>query len=472
MKLHPYQETARAHLQGNRRAGLFMEMGLGKTGTVLMSLEDHHLPAGVIAPKRVAEMVWPEERQLWRPDLSISVAAEPQSTQCTGTTQAGKRCTSMVLTSDRCWRHGGPAAMSSQEYRQQAIQAGADITVIGRDNLAELPLKGFRTVILDELSSFKSPSSARFKAAKQRTKTPEWVWGLTGTPAPNGYIDLWSQMFLLDKGVRLGTAVTRYRDRYFVEERVGQNKYALVYKLRPGARDRIDSLMSDICLSFLAEDYLDLEEPILNRVAIPNTVAGLYGRMKSDLVLDLRLVGADALHTASNAGVLSNRLSQITAGFLYSDNLGGQATRLHAEKTNAVREIVDGTGTPVMVFYRFIEELEALQRAIPEAWTVDQAGPQLQTKWNAGEIPVLLAHPDSIGHGLNLQKGPGHTMVFTTPPWSLEAWLQSIGRLARQGQRRRVTVHILEMFGTIDTIILEALQAKEDVQDALLRYLA
>lgn len=472
MKLHPYQEVARDHLRNNRQAGLFMEMGLGKTGTTLMALEDHHLPVGVIAPKRVAEMVWPEEQKLWRPDLSISVAAEPQSTQCVGTTQSKKRCTSMVLTSDRCWRHGGPAAMSAEDYRRHAIEAGADITVIGRDNLAELPLKGFRTLVLDELSSFKSPTSARFKLARERVKTPEWVWGLTGTPAPNGYIDLWSEIFLLDKGVRLGTAVTRYRDRYFIEKRVGTSRYAVTYVLRPGARERIDSLLSDLCLSFLAEDYLDLEEPIFNRVSIPNKVAGLYSRMKNDLVLDLRLIGADALHTAANGGVLSNRLSQLTAGFLYSDNLGGKVTRLHAEKVNAVREIVDGTGTPVMVFYRFIEELEALLRAIPEAWTVEQAGPQLQAKWNAGDIPVLLAHPDSIGHGLNLQKGPGHTMVFTTPPWSLEAWLQSIGRLARQGQKHRVTVHILEMFGTIDTIILEALQGKEDVQEALLRYLA
>jgi SNF2 family DNA or RNA helicase len=436
VKLHGYQRDAVEHLTLNPRAGLFMEMGLGKTATVLSALRPTHFPALIVAPKRVAEMVWPEERGIWRPDLDMVLAV------------------------------GDPAA------RLQALDARADVTVIGRDNLANAPQGRFRTVVLDELSSFKSHTSERFKVARRLTKTADYVWGLTGTPAPNGYMDLWSEMFLLDRGARLGTKVTDYRSRYFVETRVGESRYAVTYDLRPGARERIDSLLSDVCLSFLAEDYLDLEEPVYNTVTVPNPVAGIYNRMKVDLVADLRLIGADALHTAANAAVLSNRLSQITAGFLYSDNLGGAATRLHAEKVKAVQEIVDGTGSPVLVFYRFLEELKALQKALPQALTIEDAGAHLQTSWNAGRIPVLLAHPASIGHGLNLQKGPGHTMVFTTPPWSLEEYQQSIGRLARQGQAHRVTVHHITLPGTIDDVILDALLAKESVQDALLRYLA
>lgn len=468
--LHDYQERARDHLQQNPRAGLFMECGLGKTGTTLCALEDRHLPALVIAPKRVAEMVWSEERPLWRPDLSMAVAVEPPSVQCVGFTKSGRRCESTVVGADRCHRHGGPGSISAEEARLAALKSGADIVVISRDNIGDVPLKhGFQTVVLDELSSFKSHSSARFKVASKLTKSPEHVWGLTGTPAPNGYLDLWPEVFLLDRGQRLGNRITAYRERYFRVSNY-QNGFPVSWTLRPGARERIDALLKDLCLSFLAEDYLNVPEPIFNRVLIPNPVAGIYREMKSNLAADLRLLGLDALHTAANAGVLSNRLSQITAGFLYSDNLGGAATRLHHEKTKAVREIVDGTGSPVMVFYRFTEELEALQKAIPEASTIDV--PNLQRSWNAGDIPVLLAHPASIGHGLNLQKGPGHTMVFTTEPWSLEEWLQCIGRLARQGQRNRITVHSLVIPGTVDEVVSSALLTKESVQDALMRYLA
>lgn len=434
MKLHAYQELAVDHLHQHPHAGLFMEMGLGKTATVLSALEPEHLPALVIAPKRVAEMVWPEERQLWRPDLGMALAV------------------------------GSPPA------RRKALESMCDVVVIGRDNIADVPEGRFRTIVLDELSSFKSHASNRFKIARRLTKAPGYVWGLTGTPSPNGYLDLWSELFLLDRGARLGTGVTHYRSRYFVEDQYVKG-HAVSWKLRPGARERIDALISDICLSFLAEDYLDLEEPIYNRVAVPNRVAGIYREMRDNLVADLRLIGADALHTAANGAVLSNRLSQITSGFLYSDNLGGAPTRLHHEKSKAVREIVDGTGSPVLVFYRFLEELDELRRAIPEAATIDEI-PDLQRSWNAGDVPVLLAHPASIGHGLNLQKGPGHTMVFVSPPWSLEEYQQSVGRLARQGQAHRVTVHHLVIPDTIDDVILDALLEKRSVQDALLRYLA
>jgi SNF2 family DNA or RNA helicase len=435
MNLHPYQERAVEHLHRNPRAGLFMEMGLGKTATVLRALMPEHFPALVVAPKRVAEMVWPEEREKWAPWLTMSLAV------------------------------GGP------RDRREGLMTDANVTVISRDNIADAQLDHYRTVVLDELSSFKSHSSARFKAARKLTKTAEFVWGLTGTPSPNGYLDLWSELYLLDKGERLGTRVTDYRSRYFREAGRLPSGVVIAWELRPGARQRIDQLLGDVCLSVLAADYLTVPEPIVNRVAVPNPVPGIYRELRTTMVADLRLLGPGAIHTAATAAVLGNRLSQLAAGFLYPDSGVGAATRIHHEKTAAVREIVDGTGSPVLVFYRYREELDDLRRALPEARTIDQVD-DLQRSWNAGDIPVLLAHPAAIGHGLNLQRGPGHTMVFSSLPWSLEEYQQSVGRLARQGQASRVTVHHLVMPGTIDEAIYDALTAKESVQSALMRYLS
>lgn len=437
--LHDYQRQAVDFLHGRKRAGLLLDMGLGKTAISLSALTPDHLPVLVTAPKRVAEHVWKEEVRLWRPDLTIRVAA------------------------------GSPA------QRQAALTGDADIIVIGRDNLADaVPhAKRFRTFIMDELSSFKNRGSARWKSAKKITKDMEHVFGLTGTPSPNGMLDLWPQVYLLDNGESLGTTIGGYRERYFTPGRRLPNGIVSSWDIRPGAAGRIHRLLETTCLSMSTEGRVDLPPTTFNNVEVHlgSLAKRIYKDMKNDLVADLDMLGGE-IHSATNAAVLSSKLSQITAGFMYVDDAdlrGRESQEIHSEKVKAVMEIVEGTGSPVLVFYRFQKELEMLQRAMPvQGHTMDEDN--IVERWNKGEIPVLFAHPASAGHGLNLQRG-GHTAIWTTLPWSLEEYQQANKRLARQGQQHPVVIHHLLVPRTVDGAILARLQEKKDVQDALLDHL-
>lgn len=430
MKLHDYQRTAVSHLLRNPRAGLFLEMGLGKSAVVLSALRDDHLPVLVVAPKRVAENVWQAERDLWRPDLSIAVAA------------------------------GTP------KQRGEALSASPDITVIGRDNIADVPLKHkYKTVVLDEISSFKNRKSARSLLARRLTKTATYIWGLTGTPTPNGYLDLWHPLFLLDRGERLENGIGKYKSRYFKPDKMVWNaglrrKVISSWKLKAGAEEKIQSLISDICLSMTADDYLDLPDVVFNDVVVPlpAKVTKVYDEIAETLVAELEA----GVVTAANAAVLSSKLSQIAAGFIY-DTDTGETHQLHSEKTAAVQEIVDGTGSPVLVFYRFKAELD---RLLSIEGSVDAKSPGALDAWNRGTVPVLLAHPASMAHGLNLQHG-GHTIVWTSLTWEPEAYQQANARLQRQGQAHPVIIHRL-VSCSVDTAIIDRLAGKKSVQDALL----
>lgn len=432
MKLHSYQELARDFLRGNPRAGLFLDLGLGKTAVTLSALEPRHLPALVVAPKRVAEHVWPVERELWRPDLSMSLAA------------------------------GDPA------QRQAALKERADVTVISRDNLKDAA-PGYRTIVLDELSSFKARSSERWKNARRLTNKADHVWGLTGTPTPNGYLDLWSQMFLLDRGERLGTGVTGYRNRYFIAYGQLPNGVLIDWQPREGAEERIRRLIEDICLYMSSADELDLPPVTRNVINVPLPAAArkAYEEFKKDLVLDLELLGEE-IYSASNAAVLSNKLSQITAGFVFSDRQDGSYTALHTAKLEALQEVVDGTGDNLLVFYNYIPEAQIIRKAFPQARMLDEPG--VIQAWSKGQVPMMLAHPASAGHGLNLQHG-GHTAVWTSLTWDLELFLQANGRLARQGQKNPVIIHTLECENTVDKLIAERLASKAFTQDQLLDHL-
>lgn len=444
MKLHAYQEVAVAFLRERGRAGLFLDMGLGKTAVCLRALEPRHLPVLVVAPKRVAEEVWHVEVDKWRPDLKVAVAA------------------------------GSPA------QRATMLRSDADIIVISRDNIADaVPVaKRFRTFILDELSSFKTKKSNRWKAANkvQNGMGPEpYVWGLTGTPSPNGLLDLWGQMALLDRGQRLGTTLTGYRARYFYAGRRLPTGVVTEWKLRPEAEAAIHAKLEDICLSMTTEGRLpDLPPTTYNRVKVPlpPRVKQLYKELKANYLVDLTDLGLlDVVHTASSAGVLSSKLSQMTAGFLYPDDRPEGDTSyspVHQEKVRALIEIIEGTGSPVLVFYRFAAELDMLKAAIPSAHVMSEPG--ILQRWNEGEVPVLLAHPASAGHGLNLQFG-GHTIVWTSLPRSLEEWEQSNKRLSRQGQKHPVVIHTLEAPRTIDPLIWDSLMDKKELQDALMEHL-
>lgn len=437
MPLHDYQILAGRFLQERKRAALFMDMGLGKTASVLCALSQEHLPVLVVAPKRVAENVWDEQGEMWRGDLRVAVAA------------------------------GTPA------NRRKMLQSGADVVAISRDNFADVlalwPRGGhpFRTVVLDELSGFKS-RGARWKTAKKIINggDVENVWGLTGTPAPNGLLDLWAQVYLLDGGARLGKTLTAYRDRYFTAGRRLPTGVVVQWNPRPEAPVAIQRKLEDIALAMETDGRVQLPSVTFNRVEVPMdpTTRRTYQTMKRDAVVDLELLGT---FTGATAAAVSIKLAQISAGFLYDEDR--VPTYLHQNKIRAVREIIDGTGAPVLVFYRFAEgERDVLLREIPEARTIDEPG--IIKEWNAGRVPVLVCHPQSIGHGLNLQHG-GYTAIWTTLPWSLEEWDQSNKRLARQGQQHPVIIHMLMSPGTVDYAVAEALQNKTSVQRALLDHL-
>lgn len=414
---------------------------IGKTAISLSALEDRHLPALVIAPKLVAETVWTEEARIWRPDLKVEVAA------------------------------GNP------QKRAAVINGDADVVALGRDNILDaleaVKNGSFNTIILDELSGFKNGKTKRFKAMKQMRKYVKHVWGLTGTPSPNGYMDLWSQVYLLDGGDRLYNSVTAYRNRFFSPGRQMNNGIITEWIIRPGSQGAINSLIEDLCLSMGTDGRVDLPPVTHNiiKLDMPSKAKKIYKDMQTTLVADLDLLGGE-IHTAQNAAVLSGKLTQITSGFLYHDDAdirNGSYQEIHTAKLEVIERIVEETGSPVLIFYRFKAELERLQKLFGKrAHTVKEPG--IVQKWNSGKIPVLLAHPQSAGHGLNLQHG-GHTIIWATDTWSLEEYQQANKRVARNGQKHPVVIHHIVMRGTVDTAVTRRIQEKVTVQQALLDYL-
>lgn len=446
--LKPYQKVAVAFLKGRPTSALFLDMGLGKTACVLNALEPRHLPALVVAPKRVCEHVWPAEINKWRHDLSLSMAV------------------------------GGPSE------RKAALRTPADITVISRDNIGDLnDLKGrgawpWRTIVIDELSGFKSQGTRWKIMARHRWGRPrlEYVWGLTGTPAPNGYLGLWSQIALLDKGKRLGEVFTAFRNRYFYITGVTRDGVITGYDPFPETIPWVKNQLQDICLSMSAAEYLDLPDITINEVAVdlPPAAMKAYRKMERELAVNLiEFFGEGATHSAKNAAALTQKLTQITAGFMYPNDRDifpdEPASILHTKKADALQEIIDGVGEPLLVGYAYREELAALQARFPWASHIDDPG--AIERWNEGTVRMMLAHPASAGHGLNLQYG-GHHLVWTSLTWDLELWLQFIGRLHRTGQENAVIVHVLLATGTIDYLQLQRARDKDDRQIDLLDFFA
>lgn len=328
-------------------------------------------------------------------------------------------------------------------------------------------------LLVHNCSGYKNRQTKRWKTARKITADAKYVWGLTGTPAPNGLLDLWAQVFLLDKGARLGAGITKFRERYFTPGRQLSNGVITEWLLKPGADRRIHGLLEDIALSLNAEDLALSLPPVGHNdvtVPLPPKVKHLYRGMKDTLVGESELLG-NVTVTAVNAAVLSSKLQQISAGVLFPDDAavtGEPAQRLHWEKVNAVKEIIEGTGSPVLVLYQFREERQMLLEELPGA--VDDSIPDLQKRWNDGQIPVLVAHPGSVGHGLNLQYG-GHTIVWASHTWSSEEYQQVNKRMARPGQKHPVTIHHLFSPGTIDRPVLRAVEGKITVEQALLEHL-
>lgn len=386
----------------------------------------------VIAPKRVAEDTWTREHAKWD--------------------HLGHLRISRVL---------GTAAQ-----RSKALKADCDIYVIGRDNVVWLVDKlgadwPFDMVVIDELSSFKNPQAKRFRALRKVMPRVRRVVGLTGTPSPNGLMDLWAQIYLLDRGERLERTLGAYREKYF---RAGARSGYVVYKWLPlkGAEEKIRDRISDICVSMSAADYLTLPERIDNVIPVGLTDKELaaYRKMEAEQLLELE---GDDMVVALNAAAVMTKLLQIANGSVYTAS--GAVERIHDAKLEALEEIVDTTDSPVLVFYSFRHDQSAILGRIKGARIL--SGPQDIADWNDGKIRVLLAHPASVGYGLNLQDG-GHTIVWYGLTWSLELYQQANARLYRQGQQKPVIIHHLIAGGTVDEQVMRALQAKDTSQAALL----
>lgn len=432
-KPHPYQAYATRRIVESEKVALFLDMGLGKTVatlTAIQELKEKGLNrALVIAPLRVAKYTWPEELAKWNHlDMTMSVA------------------------------------VGSLKDRVAALKRKADIYVINRENVPWLVdvLKGrwpFDLTVIDESSSFKNPQAKRFKALRSVHGAMERLVLLTGTPAPNGYMDLWPQIYLLDSGQRLGRTLTAYREHFFVP---GRRNGHIVYDwvLKDGADEGIETAISDICVSMTAEDWLDLPERVDNmvRVDLPTEARLTYDRLKKDMLdrLDGEVV------TAANAAVLSNKLLQVASGAVYSED--GNVVEVHEAKLDALAELAE-SGQPMLVFYAYRHDLDRLRKRFPKAKTIDEPG--ALERWNKGQLDMLLLHPASAGHGLNLQSG-GHIVVWFSLTWSLELYQQANARLHRQGQQHGVIVHHLIARGTMDERVLKALEQKEMGQDALI----
>lgn len=358
--------------------------------------------------------------------------------------------------------------LGSQARRICALETDADIYCINRENIPWL-VKYYGTdwpfdgVVLDELSSFKSPSSKRFKAMRKVRPLIKHIVGLTGTPSPNGLIDLWAQIYLLDQGKRLGRTLTEYRNRYFNPGR--RNGY-VVYDWVPkvGAEDEIYRRISDICISMKACDYLKLPErvDVVRTVKLDNEAQTVYTEMEKEAVLEL---GPNEMVDAGTAAVVSGKLLQIANGAVYDEN--GKTHIIHESKLDTLEDVIEAVnGRPVLVFYAYQHDLERIMQRFPQARKLE--GSAEIDAWNRGEIPILLAHPAGAGHGLNLQAGGNHIVWFGLT-WSLELYQQANARIYRQGVKgERVTITHLVAEGTIDEDVMRVLDGKATRQDALL----
>ncbi|EGG92989.1 hypothetical protein IMCC1989_1942 [gamma proteobacterium IMCC1989] len=436
--LHGYQVNAVSFIKNTPSCALWVDMGLGKTVSTLTAVADllDSFEVGrvlVIAPLRVALHTWPNEIVNW---------------------EHTKHLTYDVI-------HGNP------KQRKAILNSQSDIHIINRELVTWLVKtlgKGwpYDMVVIDESSSFKSSKSQRFKALKKILPNVERMVELTGTPTSNGLLDIWSQVFLLDKGQRLGRTFTGFRDRYFMGDYRGYN-----FEPRPDTEEIIYSKLQDVCLTLSAEDYLTLPERIDNVIPLemPTKARNQYEELEREFLLEMEQETIEVL----NAAALSNKLLQFSNGAIYTNDQGHWEA-VHDLKLSALEEIIqEAAGQPVLVAYNYKSDLARIKEHFPQAECITDSEDSID-RWNAGKISLLLAHPASAGHGLNLQHG-GNTIVWFGLNWSLELYQQFNARLHRQGQTKPVIIHHLVVNGSIDETVIEALKSKKTTQKALLNAL-
>lgn len=441
-KPHAYQARATRFVLDHPFCALFMDMGLGKTVSTLTAVDSmlfDRCEAGkvlVIAPKSVAQNTWTSECTKWDHlrHMEISVV------------------------------------MGTSAKRRKALGKDADVYVINRDNVSwlvkEMTSTGgwpFDCVVLDESSSFKNFQSHRWKSLWSVRPYMSHLILLTGTPAPNGLMDLWAQVKLLDRGERLGRFIGQYRDAFF---NPGARSGAVVYdwKAKPGAKERISEKISDICLSMKAEDYLEMPAVIDGGMTLQLEEINSYRKFEKDCVMDLA-DGAEIL--AVTAVSLTNKLLQFSSGAVYDDEHSWH--EVSTTKLDALSDLLEQTDEPVLLFYNYQHEKERILQQHPEAVPF-KGEPEILEQWNAGRIRLLLCHPASVAYGLNMQKG-GHIIVWYSPTWNLELYEQANARLYRQGQEKPVIIYHLICTGTMDEAVMAALKGKGNTQAALMRYL-
>lgn len=448
---HEYQRYAVEQILRRPRCALFLDMGLGKTVCALTAVRElmyNRFEVSrvlVIAPLRVASVTWPAEIAKWDHLKDL-------------------RCVKIL---------------GSAQRRKLALRTVGDVYVINRENtqwlvnycadyLGRWP---FDMLIVDESSSFKNPKSKRFRALRKVAPIAKRIVHLTGTPTPNGLLDLWAQIFLLDQGERLGRTVTSYRDRFFDAGRRSWANPQVVYeyKPKPFAEREIYRLISDVAISMRAEDYIKMPDRVDNiiKIEMPAKLKKLYDEMAKKAVLEFEELEAKKQVTAGSRAVLINKLLQIANGAVYTET-GGDVAWVHDLKLELLEEIIEvNEDKPILVFYcyrhdraRILERFKNLQPA--EINTAEDV-----ERWNRGEVRLMIAHPASAGHGLNLQAG-GNIIVWFGLTWNLEHYLQANARLYRQGQRETVIVHHLILEGTVDEDVMASLKHKRVDQDALI----
>lgn len=435
--LHDYQVRGVEFIHKNPACAMWLDLGLGKTTTTLTALSD--LLDGlaieralIVAPLRVAKSVWKQEAAKWEHLKHLRI--------------------SLVVGTER--------------QRIAALHETADIYVTNRENvkwLVEFYKRKwpFDAVAIDEASSFKSSKSQRFKALRKVRDKIDRLIELTATPSSNGLLDLWAQIALLDNGQRLGRTMTSYKNRFFESDYMGYK-----WEPRKGSEQIIHGLISDIVMTMRAEDYLQLPDRIDSsiEVSLKPALKKTYDELERDFLIQIE----DEEVAALNAATLAGKLLQFCNGALYT-NEHGNFTSLHDEKLDALEELVECNDEPMLVAYNFKSDLLRLRDRFPDAVVLDKDEATIAS-WNRGEISMLLAHPASAGHGLNLQQG-GSLIVWFGLNWSLELYQQFNGRLHRQGQTKPVRVIHIVTSGCIDDKVLAAIHNKAKTQDDLLNAL-
>lgn len=434
---HEYQEYATNFILSHPIAAILLEMGLGKSVITLTAIFDLTLDSFlirkvlVIAPLRVARDTWPAEIEKW----------------------------------DHLYGLTYSVAIGNEAQRKAALLQRAQVYLINRENVdwlindSGIPFD-YDMVVIDELSSFKSHTSKRFRALRKVRPNVKRIVGLTGTPSSNGLMDLWAEIGILDMGQRLGRYISHFRNAYFVPDKRNQ-QIIFTYKPKPGAEEAIYRLISDITISMKNTDYLKLPDLVINEIPVllSEDERQHYEIMKSEMVLSLKGKEIDAV----NAAALSNKLLQMANGAVYDGN--GGVVRIHDRKLDALEDIIEAAnGKPVLIAYWYKHDLERIMERFP-AIQLDNV--ESIKRWNDGEIPVAVIHPASAGHGLNLQAG-GSCLVWFGLTWSLELYQQTNARLWRQGQKNTVIIHHIVAKDTIDEQVMKALKRKDKTQTALI----